>query len=105
MGAWLAVLIVGVGLLQGRGFIFPVGVVVLVAIALLDLLYGTLAIAEVPLIGGALLATAEFGYWSFEFEAGIMQSQPVIARRVGFILALVVLGAGLSAMVAILGAL
>jgi hypothetical protein len=97
------VLVVVAGLLQGRGLIFPIGVVALVAAALLDLLHGSLATAQVPLIGGALLATAELGYWSFEFEAGTMQTQPVIVRRVGVILALVVLGAGLSAMVAILG--
>jgi hypothetical protein len=103
IGAWLAVLVLIVGLLQGRGLIFPVGVVVLVAVALLDRLYGTLGTAEVPLVSGALLATAEFGYWSFEFEAGTKQTQPVIVRRVGVILALVVLGAGLSATLAIMG--
>ena len=82
---------------------FPVGLVVLAGVALLDLLYGTLATVQAPLIGGALLATAEFGYWSFEFDARIRQTQPVILRRVGVILGLVVLGAGLSAMFAILG--
>ena len=95
-------LVLVVGLLQGRGLIFPLGVVVLGGAALLDLLHGTLATAQVPLIGGGLLATAEFGYWSFELEAGIMQTQPAIVRRVGVILGLVVLGAGLSAVVAIL---
>ena len=96
-------LVLVVGLLQGRGLIFPAGVVGLVAVALLDLLHGSLAAAVIPLIGGALLAPAEFGYWSFEFETGIMQTQPVIVRRVGVIIGLVVLGAGLSAMFAILG--
>jgi len=105
IGAWLAVLVLVVGLLQGTDLIFLVGLVVLAGVALLDLLYGTLATVQAPLIGGALLATAEFGYWSFEFEAGIRQTQPLVLRRVGVILGLVVLGAGLSALFAILGTL
>ena len=105
IGAWLAVVVLIVGLLQRRGPIFPVGVIVLTSVALFDLLYGTLATVQAPLIGGALLATAEFGYWSFELEAGVRQTQPVILRRVGVIVGLVVLGTGLSAAFAIVGTL
>jgi hypothetical protein len=102
-GAWLAVLVLIVGLAQGRGALFPTGLVALTCLALLELLNGRLATVQGPLIGGALLGTAELGYWSIELAAGVSQTQPVILRRVGVILGLVVFGAGLSAMVAILG--
>jgi hypothetical protein len=102
VGAWLAVMVVSFGLLQGRGALFPAGLVALACLALLDLLHSALAIVQAPLIGCALLATAEFGYWSFELKTSIGQTQPVILRRVGVILVLVVLGAGLSAALAIL---
>jgi len=49
------------------------------------------------MIGGALLATAELGYWSFELEAVSMQTRPGILRRAATIVVLVVLGVGLSA--------
>lgn len=83
------------------GLIFPIGIVILACLALLDLLYGSLTTVQAPVIGGALLGTAEFGYWSFESEAGVTQTRPLILRRVGVICGLVVLGAGLSAMLAI----
>jgi hypothetical protein len=105
VGAWLAVLVVSFGLVHGRGALFPAGLVALACLALLDLLNGALAIVQAPLIGGALLGTAEFGYWSFELEAGVGQTQPVILRRVGVILVLVLLGAGLSATLTVLGTL
>jgi hypothetical protein len=96
-------LVLVVGLVQGRGALFPIGLVTLTSLALLDLLHGTLATVQAPLIGGALLGTAEFGYWSIELATGVSQRQPVILRRVGVILGLVVLGAGLSAALALVG--
>jgi hypothetical protein len=98
-------LVVGFGLVQRRSALFPAGLVALACLALLDLLHGALAIVHAPLIGGALLGMAEFGYWSFELEAGVGQTQPVILRRVGVTLVLVVLGAGLSATLAVLASL
>jgi hypothetical protein len=95
-------LVVNFGLVQGRGALFPAGLVALACLALLNLLHGALGIVQAPLIGGALLGAAELGYWSFELEAGVGQTQPVILRRVGVIVVLVVLGAGLSAAFAIL---
>jgi hypothetical protein len=102
-GAWLAVVVLVVGLIQGRGVLFPTGLVALTSLALLDLLNGTLASVQAPLIGGALLGAAGFGYWSIELATGVSQTQPVILRRVGVILGLVVLGVGLSSMLALLG--
>jgi hypothetical protein len=96
-------LVVSFGLVKGRGAVFPAGLVALACLALLNLLHGALTIVQAALIGGALLGTAEFGYWSVELEAGVGQTQPVVLRRVGVIMVLVVLGAGLSAAFAILG--
>lgn len=96
-------LVLIVGLAQGRGALFPIGLVALTCLALLELLNGRLATVQGPLIGGALLGTAEFGYWSIELATGVSQTQPVILRRVGVILVLVVLGAGLSATLVLVG--
>lgn len=75
---------------------FPAGVAGLGLVALAEILHGNLASTFTPLIGAVLLASAEFGYWSFEFEARVRQARPVILRRVGVILGLVVLGAAIS---------
>jgi hypothetical protein len=93
------------GLVQGRGLLFPVGLVVLLLVAIFELLYGTLAVIQAPFVGGALLAAAEFGYWSIELEAGVRPSKLALLRRVGSILVLVVLGGGLSATLSIVATL
>jgi hypothetical protein len=103
--AWLGVAVAIVGLLQGRGLLFPVALAGLSVIALVEILRGELTGSFSPVIGAALLASAEFGYWSFEFEAGVRHSRPLILRRIGVILGLVLVGAALSGILATLGGL
>lgn len=84
------------GLLQGRGLLFPAGVVALAGITLLDLLYGTLTSVQALLIGVLLLATAEVGYWSFELQATIPRQRKAILWRSGVILALTLAGTAIT---------
>jgi len=85
-----------IGLLQGRGLFFPIGLVVLGSLGVLELLHGSIATLDAPLIGAALLVAAEVGYWSLEFQATVRQEEPVIRRRAGVILGLAVAGGALS---------
>jgi hypothetical protein len=93
--AWLTIILLLVGLLQGRGLFFPVSVAALTCLTLLELLYGTLATIQAVLIGGALLATAEFGFWSFELQVTVPRHEQAILVRTGVILALTFAGVAL----------
>jgi hypothetical protein len=96
VGAGLSVVALVVGLLQGRGSFLPTGLLGLGSIALLEVLHGSLATFEVPFIGGAMLAAAEFGYWSFELQITVRRGGTAILNRVGAVLGLVVAGTALS---------
>jgi hypothetical protein len=91
-------------LLRAARGLFAVGLGALGLVAALAILQGSIPAIAVPLYGGALLAAAEFGYWSFEMRMTAPQSSATMRRRTGVILSLVVLGAGASALLlAILG--
>jgi hypothetical protein len=86
-----------------RGPLLPAALGGLGLVALAEILHGNLASTFTPLVGAALLASAEFGYLSFELEAGVRYTPRVILRRVGVIVGLVVLGASLSGTLATVG--
>lgn len=95
--AWFAVVSMTLGLLQGKGLLLPVGIGVLGLVATGEALQGSIARSLVPILGAALLASAESGYWSFELQQTVAQSNSVIARRVGVIVGLAAVGVALSA--------
>lgn len=86
-----------------RGLLLAAALGGLGLVAIGEILHGNLGSTFTPLIGAALLASGEFGYWSIELEAGVRYTRPVILRRLGVILGLVVLGAGLSGTLAAVG--
>lgn len=94
--AWFAVLALVAGLVSGPGVVFPVALAGLALLALLEIVDNTLPTRAAPLIGAGLLASAEFGYWSFELRWNVARSKTIILRRVGVILGLVLVGAALS---------
>jgi hypothetical protein len=96
ISGWLIVTLLVMGLLMGRGHLLGAALGGLALVAIVEILHGNLGSTFTPLVGAALLASGEFGYWSIELEAGVRYARPVILRRVGVILGLVVLGASLS---------
>jgi hypothetical protein len=103
ISGWVAAALLVIGLLMRRGPLLPTGLGGLGLVALGEILHGNLVGTFTPLVGAALLASAEFGYWSFELEAGVRYTPRVILRRVGMIVGLVVLGASLSGTIATVG--
>jgi hypothetical protein len=102
--AWLAVAVSVVGLVRSGRTLFPTAVASLCLIALVEILHGELASTVGPVIGAALLASAELGYWSMELGAGVRYTKYAMLRRVAVIIGLVVLAASLSGTLATLGA-
>jgi hypothetical protein len=100
--AWLAVAVAVVGLFQSRGPLFPAALASLGLIGLGEILHGVLSSTFSPIIGAALLASAEFGYWSYELQAGVKHTNSAMLRRVAVIVGVVVVGAGLSGTLATL---
>ena len=94
--AWFAVVVLVGGLVNGRGAVFPAALAGLVVLALAEFLNGTLSIRATPLICAGLLASAEFGYWSFELRWNLARSKSSILRRVGVIFGLVLVGTAFS---------
>lgn len=103
ISGWLVVTLLVMGLLTGRGLFLAAALGGLGLVAIVEILHGNLGSTFTPLVGAALLASGEFGYWSIELEAGVTYARPVIIRRVGVILGLVVLGASLSGTLATVG--
>lgn len=98
--AWLAVVGLAVGLLRQRGPVFPCALAVLGLVAVIEMLSGILPTTSAPLLGAGLLASAEFGYWSFEFRARLAHTGSAILRRAAVIVSAVVVGGALSGAVA-----
>lgn len=96
--AWLGVVGVLGGLIQGRSYILPGAVVALGIAALVDVVDGSLPIRVAPIMGGGLLACAELGYWSDELRANLRHSTIGVIRRTVVIAGLVLLGTALSAL-------
>jgi hypothetical protein len=100
--AWLAFALVLLGLLQGRGSVFPAALIALFVVAQAEVVHGELNITTTPLVGALLLGSAEFGYWSFENETGLKHAVSATLRRLVVIVGLVLVGAGLSGTLALL---
>jgi hypothetical protein len=94
--AWLAVVVLVGGLVSGPGVLFPGAIAGLSLLTLAEFLDGTLPARVVPLVSAGLLASAEFGYWSFEFRWNLTHAKSTVLRRAGVILGLVLAGGALS---------
>ena len=93
--AWIAAIAAAGSLIRFGNLIFPCSLAALGLLALLEVLEGAVPRSLTPLIGGALLAAGELGYWSFELRA-VRQTSMGVTRRGAVILGLVLLGASIS---------
>lgn len=89
--------------LLGAGLALRVPVAIPVAVALLGLEYvavlgfeGDALDARAPLVGGALLAVAELGYWSLELHGAIIDEAGTYLRRAALLAALLLGVVGLG---------
>jgi hypothetical protein len=94
----MCVVVVLAALLRASSGLFTAALGALCLIAVIEILEGSLPALAAPLIGGALLGLAEFGYWSFELRLPVPQSSATIRRRAGVIVSVVVVGAGTGAL-------
>ena len=93
--AWIAAMATASSLIRFSELIFPCSLAGLGLLALFDVLAGAVPRGLTPLIGGALLAAAELGYWSFELRS-VRQTAIGVTRRGAVILGLILLGASIS---------
>ena len=100
IASWAAVLGLGWALLSLDELLTAMTLLALALVAVAEILAGTLPRAAVALAGGCLIAAAELGYWSFELHLAPWRAPRTVARRLLAIGGIVVLGAGLSGLVA-----
>jgi len=84
-------------LVQASPGAFGLGLGAIVLVGALEFLRGTSSMIAVLLYGPALLASAEFGYWSLELQMTVSQSNQSVLRRAAVVSALVLAGAMITA--------
>ena len=100
IASWAAVAALGWALLSLNELLVAVSLLALGVVAVAEIVAGRLPHVAVPLVGGCIIAAAELGYWSFELHLAPWRAMRVVARRLVAIVGIVVVGAGLSGVLA-----
>jgi hypothetical protein len=99
--AWILVGLVLLGSRQAPRRLLGAAISALGLLAVIEVLQGSFLALAAPLLGGALLAAAEFGHWSIELQLTVSQSATTLRRRTSVVVSLVVVGVGGSALLAL----